>query len=301
MALAFILMASLSFSASAQAQVDTRAPVLTSVNVSSAVNAGIAGQFVQVDLCVWDDLSGVAYFNVTLASPDGSQRVTQSRTIEVPRQSLCLNLMMGVPRLNNPGTTFNTNSQPGTWSVYFVQLTDMAGNVASFQPSQIAKLGHTTFVVTNSFYSTVLPVLHNGTISTPTVSLSTPPPYTPAGTLPLASMQIVASDAVTQPVEGIDEVSARFCLPPVVNAQCADGFILRGQYGSPVRTASTFSVSGQPISSATGGIARTGTYSLYSVSIQDMAGNVVLYQDKAFGGAYNLASYFGGNTIQLTQ
>jgi hypothetical protein len=145
-----------------------------------------------------------------------------------------------------------------------------------------------------------MPKLISGSITTPTVSISTPPPYTVAGTRPLAMMQATVSDAVGPHVAGVDQVRATFCLPPIQNFQCADGFILYGQSGDPAKSATKLNLSNQLSSSVTGGTVQTGVYSLYSVAVQDTYGNVVNYQDTAFGGSANLGAMFGTKTINIT-
>lgn len=281
--------------------VDTTPPVLHSVSVAGSVNATRAGASVKVTLNATDDLSGVYGVVITLASPDGGQTIVQEVYSSVPTTRYKVTELMGVPRYDTVAGLFNVDTQPGTWSVVEVDLADLAGNEVTYTQPQLAALGNTSFTVTNSDYTGVAPVLIGGAILTPTLSLSSAPPGTAPGTLPLAEVNIQASENVTLPFAGIDVVSAYFCLPPMVNNVCADEFGVFIQTGVPVHSATTLTANGQIASTVDPGQpVLPGTYFLESVEISDTQGDTSSYTDAAFGGNVNLSALFGATTITVT-
>ncbi len=281
--------------------VDTMPPVLQSISVAGTVNAAKAGQSITVTLNATDDVSGVYGIVIVLASPDGQDYIVQDFYDAIPEQNYTISELMGIPRYANPVGEFDIGTSPGEWSVYEVDIADVAGNSVAYDQVALAALGRTDFTVTNSYYSTKAPKLLGGSILTPTISLATPPAGTAAGTLPFAEMDVKASYAVTEKIAGIDAVSATFCMPSNINNGCTDSFGVTGQTGLPLQKPGTIGLSNQLTSTANpGSKVQTGTYYLYSVILEGTLFGVTSYTDAMFGGAVNLSHYFGQTTITVT-
>lgn len=288
--------------ASAQAALDTDAPVLTAFSVSGSIDAARSGQAVTVNLQATDNLSGVYYYIIALESPSGRQ-VVQEGLHAAASKTFSSQVVIGYPRYMNIelGEHFSRWSEPGMWRVVSVDVRDLAGNARVYDEAALAALGPHQFSVTNTKADSVKPMLHVGSLDTPVLSLSTPPRGTAAGTPPLALATVDVSDAGSPSASGVDVVSAYFCKLPFDGMQCADAFGLVGVTGTPIQKKGKMKIGDLLVSHRHPGMPLTaGVYHLMSLTLTDVAGNSTGLLDSAFGGSDNLSVWFpSGTTVTV--
>lgn len=271
---------------------DTSPPYLLSIHTTGSVNAQQAAQRISVSLNAKDDLSGIAYYYIEFSSPSGTQYVSRSKEVATPLVHITPTLTVGLPPFSSPG--FTAYDQPGTWRAVYFYAYDAAGNYVSYNASQLAALGSTTFNLTNNGgYDIVGPTFASGTINTPTIKRSkfakgtTNPPY--------ASANLSITDAGNGVVSGTSSGYLVFC--HLSGGTCDDYIYMYGTTNQAGQVANTMTV-GQEISATQ----TLGQYVIYYMYLYDVAGNYTFLESTAFGGSTNFASYFPqGATIFVNQ
>jgi hypothetical protein len=119
---------------------DTAAPQLTAFSITpSEVNTGTAASTVLLNFRVTDDLSGVTTFQAAFVSPSGNQMQTASASF--PGE---------VSVTGRTKIIFPQGSEPGTWTVASVFLSDAVGNTAILTEDDLAALGFSSHVTVTS-------------------------------------------------------------------------------------------------------------------------------------------------------
>lgn len=289
------------------AGLDTKAPTVTSFKLSGAVNASASQSFVTVNFKAKDDLSGVYDYAITLESPNKRTMIRQEGLNPDLSTSFSTAVQVGYIRYENIefSEVFNRWSEPGVWSITELMVRDVAGNARVYDKAALAALGNTEFTVTNTSADLAAPVLSNGVIETPTLSLSVQPAGTKAGTLPFARMSVTLQDSGTPTASGVDTYSFYFCKLPFDPAtqQCADAFGVLGITGKPIVATATVKANGM-LERANAPVMRTpvstGVYHLCSIDVADIAGNHGTYHATLCGGADELSALFpGGTTVTV--
>jgi hypothetical protein len=264
---------------------DTTPPVLDSIDTTGSPNVTLPNQAVDVDLDITDDLSGVAYYIFDYTSPTGSQRVWYEKYVALPLTHLSPTLTLGTNPFSDPG--FSVYSEAGPWVAENLFMYDAAGNEVTYSGLQLNALGNSEFTLTNSVRGDVTgPRLTSGTIVTPTVSRSTPPIGTPAGTQPYVGLQITAVDKGNGIVSGVYMTISVLCHPSVAN--CTDYLRLDGTGNHAGQKQATITAAGRVPASQP-----LGTYVLKEVDVYDVEMNWRPFST-------NLGTLFpGGTTITV--
>lgn len=280
----------------ALAALDTQPPTLTSFSVNGSVDASRTGQSVTVKLGASDNLSGVYYYIIEMQSPTGTV-IRQEGYNASASKRFSSPVVIGFPRHMNIefSEQFGRWSEPGTWSVQSVDVRDLAGNARVYDRAALAALGNTDFTVSNAQPDAVPPSLVSGAVDTPVLSLSTPPAGLPAGASPLAIVSVTAQDTGSPATSGLDVYSAQFCKLPFNGTECADGFSVTGTTGTPAKAATALKMSGRLVRTD-GSPVTPGTYLLWVLTLQDVAGNAGALVSTAMGGATDFDALFGGNS-----
>jgi hypothetical protein len=255
------------------------------VDAQAAVPSAIA------NLSITDDLAGLQTWIVTLVGPSGQmvQRVegrsTGQRRLE-GRVSLGAAPVATVP--------FSRYSEPGTWTVDSVFISDANYNARYYGRDELAAMGRTSFTVQNpAGFDKAGPRLLGGVIETRRVSLSTPPPGTWDGTPPVMAAALRTVDDGNGAIAGPAEAIAAFCLPNRYH-DCVDRFELQGHANEYGRRSATLRLGGQPRADQT-----PGQYILQYVVLNDEARNMTVLTSQLAGGETDFSQVFPGTTITI--
>jgi len=274
-------------------RVDSQPPFLRTISTNGNVNVQFPDQSIQVELNIADDLSGVRTYTIDFVSPSGNQHISRTKLVAAPAVHVTPSLTLGA--LPNSDPDFTVFDQPGTWQAVSLIVEDVAHNKREYNASQLASLGSTTFFLTNNGgYDIVAPTLASGTINTPIISRSRPPKGT--NQPPFVSAGLSITDAGNGRISGTWSASFRFCHVDGGN-NCDDDLVLQGESLRRGLQANTLSVGTQMRANQT-----LGQYVIYSLDVDDIAGNSRHYLSTAFGGSTNFANYFPtGATIFINQ
>lgn len=229
---------------------DIKPPVLKAVNTGGKVNAALKNAQAVVALGIVDNLAGIDSVAVVLESPSGQQAST---TWWPGLESTRYQVQIGVD--------MSDATENGTWRILAVTLQDANGNSSYYGADTLAALGHTTFVVYGAAGDQTAPeVVAGGAVLTPVVSRSTPPPGMLPGSYARVGLQLNVLDTGAS---GIQSVSAEYCLN-----EYWDCFYVSGNV--PVRgtSSATLMLGGHVYDWQS-----VGTYTPYSISVYDHAGN----------------------------
>lgn len=229
---------------------DIKPPVLKAVNTGGKVNAALKNAQAVVALGIVDNLSGINSVAVVLESPSGQQAAADwSPSLESTRYQVQI------------GVDMADATENGTWRILAVTLQDANGNTSSYGADALAALGNTTFVVYGAAGDQTAPeAVPGGAVLTPVVSRSTPPRGMLPGSYARVGLQLNIQDTGAS---GIRSVSAEYC----VN-EGWDCFYMSGNV--PVRgiSSATLMLGGHVYDGHS-----VGTYTPYSISVYDYAGN----------------------------
>jgi len=276
-------------SAAVQPDADVQPPILQSLNVAGSVNAQVPHQYITVTISLTDDVSGVASYLVNFRSPSGAHHVTRLKTIAVPRTKVKSEITVGAVPFSE--LAFLKFSEPGTWKVYSLSTTDVAGNTRSYSEAQLNSIGgvHTFQVTNGGGYDTIAPTLASGNIDTINVRLSKAPKGAPPGTPPYVSAQVSMTDSGTGVVSGTYLANLMFCVAG--SGSCQSGatntFTMTGTSNRTGLTANTMSISTQLAPNQ-----MLGNYLIYSLELVDVAGNPRTSISSDFGGGTDFHSLF---------
>ncbi|HSI48816.1 MAG TPA: hypothetical protein VLA61_11130 [Ideonella sp.] len=280
--------------AQAAGTADNTAPVLTRFSLVGDVNAQSVNPKEDLDVTMSDEMSGLTTYIINLKGPSG-QMVQRVETM-YGQMKVDGRISIGAQLLGTP--SFSRFSEPGTWQVDSVFLSDGNFNMKMYWPEDIATLGgRTSFAVKNTKgYDITPPTLTSGSVETPKLSLSTPPAGTPVGTLPYASVKLGTADSGNGAVAGVLEAIVELCLANQF-ADCVDTIELHGHVGQVGQDAATFRALAQLRSDQTPGV-----YQILNVFVIDSAQNNVLLQSDKLGGGDDLSKYFpGGITLKVSK
>jgi len=116
---------------------DTIGPSLTALRFTPAsIDISQGPATVRVEFTATDNLSGVAWFEVSLVSPSGAGRQNGSRTFS-PAHEVSDAVLVSFP----------PSSEPGHWTLGAVLLADAAGNTQILDGAGVSGLGPTTLEV----------------------------------------------------------------------------------------------------------------------------------------------------------
>jgi hypothetical protein len=270
---------------------DNQPPVLNRFAIEGDVDALAPMPAAVANLSITDDIAGVQTWIVTLVGPSGQmvQRVegvgTGQRRVE-GRMSIGAAPVATVP--------FSRYTEPGTWTVDSLYISDGAYNGRFYGREELAAMGRTSFTVSNpGGFDKTGPRLLGGVIETKRVSLSTPPPGTWEGTLPNLSAGLRVVDDGNGAIAGPSEAIAAFCLPDRY-ANCVDRFELQAHASEFGRRSATLRLGGQPRADQT-----PGRYLLQYIVLNDEARNMTVLTSQLAGGETDFSQLFPGTTITI--
>jgi hypothetical protein len=143
------------------------APVITGGSVTpSTITVGAAGEFPSLSVTYSTDTPGLSYVDVEFVSPNGKTAYGGSYATYYYTQSGNLNFAIVSP--------LSLYASPGQWSIAGATIVDNAGNMTSYDASQLKSLfSSLTFTVINSGPTdTAAPKIKSGQLLNDTVSLS---------------------------------------------------------------------------------------------------------------------------------
>jgi hypothetical protein len=230
---------------------DIRPPVLKKVRVGGTVNAGRKFAQAVVSLVASDNLTGVHQIYVTLMSPSGqSAYASWTSDYDSTRNELQI------------GVDMSDATENGTWRLYSMSIRDSNSNLSTYDESQLAELGQTTFTVTGAVGDFSEPEAQTGGVNlTPAVSRSTPPRGMLPGNEARVGIQLNLADVGTA---GLSGASMEFCLEGIY-WEC---FSVSGDVSVRGKTAVLLTMGGR-VSEWN----ELGNYRPYSLYVYDHAGN----------------------------
>jgi hypothetical protein len=257
-------------------RLDTTPPTLANFNVTPPADA--AGPLAQVIVHAKasDDLSGVQTVMFELVGPHG-QAVWFDDMLEVPTKNFSGKIAVDV----------SAYLEPGTWTVQQAYVIDAAGNYAIYSGPALAALGNSQVTIVSShgdLADYTPPTLTQGTVSTPTLSVSGLQKGTSQP--PIAAVDFTASDVGS----GIRHVESMWCLAD--SSACLFTTLAESVRGRQKDTLSLgTSIAGAP----------PGTYLLEYVGVYDYAGNWTSYMGTDFGGDTDFSTLMpAGHSITVT-
>lgn len=272
----------------ALAESDSTPPVLERFSVAGDVDARSPIPSATLRLAMNDDLSGLQTWIVTLVGPSG-QMVQRVEGVATGQRRLAGGVSVGgAPVAVVPFTAY---TEPGTWTVESLFVSDNAYNMRIYDREALAAMGRTSFTVHNAGgHDKEAPQMVRGVVQTPRVSLSATPPGTWPGRLPYLSAAVHTTDTGNGVVAGASSAILTFCLPDRYG-NCVDRFELPGQVAELGRAANVIRVGAEARADLT-----PGRYVLYSVYIEDAARNFryMMYSDTDF------SAYFPNPTLVIT-
>lgn len=169
LALVTLLLVSPSLVPTVMAQSDTQPPQLVGMSFSpSSVDVTSSAQTVTFTVRLTDNLAGLSLGSIGLRSPSGLQNPSGSTGFVSPTGIL--------DRTFNVPVQIQRYSEPGTWTVSSVFLSDQAGNFVVLNTAALAAAGFpTTFDVTDANPDTVAPGIGSVLMTPNSVNVSSSP------------------------------------------------------------------------------------------------------------------------------
>jgi hypothetical protein len=270
------------------AESDSTPPVLERFSVAGDVDARSPIPSATLRLAMSDDLSGLQTWIVTLVGPSG-QMVQRVEGVATGQRRLAGGVSVGgAPVAVVPFTAY---TEPGTWTVESLFVSDNAYNMRIYDREALASMGRSSFTVHNAGgHDKEAPQMVRGVVQTPRVSLSATPPGSWPGRLPYLSAAIHTTDTGNGVVAGASSAILTFCLPDRYG-DCVDRFELQGQVAELGRQANVIRAGAEARADLT-----PGRYVLYSVYIEDAARNFryMMVSDTDF------SAYFPNPTLVIT-
>lgn len=263
---------------------DTTPPVLTAFNAGTLLNLASPQPTFNVAIKGADDLSGIIYAGFQAKSPSGNY-ISGSLNLGYP--SRALNGKAGLRESYFASRLL----EPGTWTIDYAYVQDLAGNYSNYDAAQLAALGNTVFTVASKAYDLTPPVLVSGRVLTPSVSLSSFARGT-SDVPPFIGVSVKATDEGNTGRAGVDYAFVEFCL--------ADGSHCIYAYGETEvggLAAATLSL-GRPVSPAYDDV--PGDYFIDYAYVVDKAGNYQVLYGPRYGGTTDFSTLFPTTKITLT-
>lgn len=273
------------------AAADATPPQLHVFSIEGDVDAQAGLPAAIAKVSIRDDVAGLQTLIFTLVGPSG-QMVQRVEGLTTGQRRLDGRLSIGAAPVAT--VPFSRFSEPGTWTVDSVFISDAAYNGLYLDRAALSAMGRTEFTVHNTAgHDKLGPTLARGAVETRRVSLSTPPAGTFPGTLPWLSAGLRAVDQGNGAVAGPSEAILAFCLLDRFN-DCVDRFELQGHVNEFGRAAANFRVGGQPRSDQT-----PGRYILQYAVLLDQARNMTVLTSTLVGGETDFAQLFPHSLITI--
>lgn len=278
--------------ARAAGALDVTPPVLNKFWLLGDVDAQSPLPFLQADLGMSDDLSGVQSYTLTLRSPSG-QMIMRSGILSSGQKRYDARVGVGAVAFTD-GPPFTRYAEPGVWTADSLWVYDAAYNGTGYDAAALAAMGRSSFTVHNNRgHDITPPTLTGGSLGATRLSLSTPPAGTWDGTLPFISATVEARDEGNGAVSGNHRAIVMLCLPDPY-MRCIDWVELLGTADLPGQAAGKIRVWGELRRDQA-----PGRYLVQSVWLGDAAysGNYVLGKD--FGGSVDFRKAFSISTVTI--
>jgi hypothetical protein len=273
------------------AAADSVAPQLHAFSIEGDVDAQAGMPAAVAKVSISDDLAGLQTLIFTLVGPSG-QMVQRVEGLTTGQRRLNGRLSIGAAPV--AAVPFSRFSEPGTWTVDSVFISDAAYNGLYLDRTALAAMGRTQFTVHNTAgHDKIGPNLARGALETRRVSLSTPPAGTFPGTLPWLSAGLRMVDVGNGAVAGPTEAILAFCLLDRFN-DCVDRFELQGHVNEFGRPSANFRVGGQPRADQA-----TGRYILQYAVLMDQARNMTVLTSNLVGGETDFSQLFAQTVITI--
>jgi hypothetical protein len=271
--------------AQAAGALDVTPPLLNKFWLLGDVDAQAPLPFLNAELGMSDDLSGVQSYTLTLRSPSG-QMIMRSGILSSGQKRYDARVGVGAVGFSD-GPAFTRFAEPGVWTADSLWVYDAAYNGAGYDAAALAAMGRSTFTVTNHRgHDITPPTLTGGTLGAARLSMSAPPAGTWDGTLPFISATVEASDEGNGAVSGNYQAIMMLCLPDKY-MRCTDWVEMLGTADLPGQAAGKIRVWGE--------LRRDqlpGRYVVQSVWLTDAANNGNYVLSKDFGGAADFRQMF---------
>ncbi|MFZ5548181.1 MAG: hypothetical protein ACOZJX_05760 [Pseudomonadota bacterium] len=273
------------------AAIDSTPPQLRLFTIEGDVDAQADLPAAVAKVSMTDDLAGLQTVIVTLVGPSG-QMVQRVEGLSTGQRRLDGRLSIGAAPVAT--VPFSRFTEPGTWTVESVFISDAAYNGLYLGRDQLAAMGRTQFTVHNTAgHDTTGPRLVGGYLETRRVSLSTPPAGTWSGTMPWLSAGLRTVDDGNGAVSGPADAILAFCLINEYN-DCVDRFELQGHVNEFGRPNASFRVGGQLRTDQ-----MPGKYFLYYAVLMDQARNMTYLSTSLLGGDTDFSQYFPNTVITV--
>jgi hypothetical protein len=273
------------------AAADAMPPQLHVFSIEGDVDAQAGLPAAIAKVSVTDDLAGLQTLIFTLVGPSG-QMVQRVEGLTTGQRRLDGRLSIGAAPVAS--VPFSRFSEPGTWTVDSVFISDAAYNGLYLDRTALAAMGRTQFTVHNTAgHDKLGPRLVRGALETRRVSLSTPPAGTFPGTLPWLSAGLRVMDEGSGAVAGPTDAILAFCLLDRFN-DCVDRFELQGHVNEFGRPSANFRVGGQPRADQA-----TGRYILQYAVLMDQARNMTVLTSTLIGGETDFTQLFPQTMITI--
>ena len=238
---------------------DTDAPKLLGFDiVESVIDIQTGNETVTFNLTLVDDISGIEYVGIGLASPSRQYIGASSLGETLGGKTLALSMQ---------STSFGAFSEAGIWSINGLTIVDVAGNGHRYEAGELEALGSSTQVVVNNVSSDVqAPTLSAFNIVERDLTIET-------------GMETITFDlTVSDNVSGINSVAINYKGP---SGQSITVDVDRETLGELTHSLSV-------LSNLFGKFSEAGVWSVDSISIWDAAGNSNYYNSGqliALGGS----------------
>ena len=278
--------------AQAAGAIDVTPPLLNKFRLIGDVDAQAPLPFLNAELGMSDDLSGVQSYALTLRSPSG-QMIMRTGILSSGQKRYDARVGIGAVGFTD-GPAFTRFAEPGVWTADSLWVYDAAYNGTGYDAAALAAMGRITFTVTNHRgYDITPPTLTGGALGAARLSLSTPPAGTWDGTLPFISATVQALDEGNGAVAGNYQAILMLCLPDKY-MNCIDWVELQGTADLPGQASGRIRVWGELRRDQA-----PGRYLVQSVWLSDAAYNANYVLSKDFGGPVDMRQLFQVSSVTI--
>jgi len=278
--------------AQAAGAIDVTPPLLNKFWLVGDVDAQAPLPFLNAEVGMSDDLSGVQSYALTLRSPSG-QMIMRTGILSSGQKRYDASVGIGAVGFTD-GPPFTRFAEPGVWTADSLWVYDAAYNGTGYDAAALAAMGRSTFTVTNHRgYDITPPTLTGGSLGAARLSLSTPPAGTWDGTLPFISATVQALDEGNGAVAGNYQAILMLCLPDKY-MNCIDWVELQGTADLPGQASGRIRVWGELRRDQA-----PGRYLVQSVWLSDAAYNANYVLSKDFGGPVDFRQLFQVSSVTI--
>ncbi len=250
-------------------KLDIDAPVLTAIGLlTPEVDASKPGAQIRFKIAAADEYSGVFRIELELRRDVDGGWLKIDHVIGYPTKSFDGKIAIDL----------GDDNSAGTWEANSLTISDLAGNVRSFDKTQLQGLGvPAALVVAGRATDFQPPEVVGGKLITPTISLSGYQKGTLTNQM-VAGFNVQAQDTSAGKVSGVKSATATFC-DLAKSKKCFGTAASETASGQAKRTLRTIYFDYYYL-----GLYEPGVYKLTTLSVTDFAANTRTYTSKEEGG-----------------